>query len=207
MKTIDELKRAFEVYLVEMQRCEEAKTYWALLHMLLALPDICAALEEPGAGQAERYVRWCKAHFDDNPILTPGDRYQIRNAVLHEGSTLPTNRSTVAAKRTQYSSFSFVEPGATRGSIHQNVSPGGENLTLDVRQLAIETRNAMERWFASLQHDPGRNARVEENLPRLARFQTKVSQVPIETAEGSKIETADGSLISIETRHKATSST
>lgn len=47
MKTAEELKAAFAVYYSEMDRCEKAGAYWALLHLALVLPDICASLEGP----------------------------------------------------------------------------------------------------------------------------------------------------------------
>src|SRR5436190_15604438 len=84
MKDIDELTSAFAVYYSEMDRCEKAGAYWALLHLTLVLPDICAALEsDPKAKVGTRYIDWCAAHFLSNPRLTAGDRYQMRNAVIH----------------------------------------------------------------------------------------------------------------------------
>lgn len=188
--TADQLKAAFAVYYAEMDRCEKAGAYWALLHVALVLPDICAALESGNDVKVgERYTKWCEKHFPSNPDLLAIDRYQIRNAVLHEGSTL--------LMKSQYSSISFVEPGAADVEVHQNVttSEAGKNLTLDVKHLADETRAAMDHWFESLQHDTKRNGQVASRLSRVARVQTKKTHVPIVTAEGSKIVTADGSPI------------
>jgi hypothetical protein len=82
MRTVPELKAAFAVYFDEMDRCEGAATFWALLHIVLVLPDICAALERaPSDPVGDRYVGWCAANFLPNPVLTTGDRFQLRNAV------------------------------------------------------------------------------------------------------------------------------
>jgi len=200
--TADELKSAFAAYYVEMDRCEKHGAYWALLHLALVLPDICAALESGNdAKVGDRYMKWCEQHFPDKQVLPAIDRYQIRNAVLHEGTTLPT--------KSHYRSVSFVEPGATDVEVHQNVTvdDSGKNLTLDVKQLADETRAAMDHWFKSLQEDKERNERVVSRLSRVARMQTKERHIPIVTADGDKIVTADGSVIGITIRHQTTSST
>jgi hypothetical protein len=200
--TFDQLRAAFAVYYVEMDRCEQAGAYWALLHLALVIPDICAALESGNETKVgERYTKWCDENFPQNPDVRSLDRYQIRNALLHEGSTLPS--------KSQYGSISFVEPGAADVEVHQNVTTNdaGKNLTLDVKQLADETRAAMDHWFESLQHDAKGNAHVASRLNRLARVQTKKTHVPIVTADGSTILTVDGSTIGIFVTHNTTSST
>ena len=45
MLTPGSLDSAFQIYWDEMDRCRAARTYWALLHVTICLPDICAALE------------------------------------------------------------------------------------------------------------------------------------------------------------------
>jgi hypothetical protein len=185
VKTVDELKKAFAVYYSEMDRCETAGAYWALLHLALVLPDICAALEsDPTTKAGTRYIDWCAAHFPSSPSLTAGDRFQMRNAVLHEGTTLPTNRAADARQHTQYSSFSFVEPGAVNVEVHQNISPDGKNLTVNVKALADDTRKAMLHWFDALQKNALLNTWVEQNLPRVARLQQKQSFLPTTTPDG-----------------------
>lgn len=185
MKTVDELTNAFAVYYSETDRCEKAGAYWALLHLALVLPDICAALEsDPKAKVGTHYIDWCVAHFPSNPRLTAGDRYQMRNAVLHEGTTLPTTRAADTSQHTQYSSFSFVEPGAANVEVHQNISPDGSNLTVNVKALADETRKAMRHWFETLEKHRVSNAHVAQNLSRVARLQQKKSEVPTPTPDG-----------------------
>ena len=105
MKSVSDLRAAFAIYHSEMERCEKAGAFWALLHLVLTLPDICAALEEaPACSNPNRYVEWCDENFPQNRNITSGDRYQMRNAVLHQGSTL-TESQTTNPKRIPWPSF------------------------------------------------------------------------------------------------------
>jgi len=54
MRTIEQLRNDFALYIEEIQRCENAKCYWALLHVLLALPDVCASLETDQASSKKK---------------------------------------------------------------------------------------------------------------------------------------------------------
>src|SRR6185312_13789342 len=51
--TTADFEAAFRVYLDEMERCDKAGCYWALLHLVVVIPDICGALETPG-GEATK---------------------------------------------------------------------------------------------------------------------------------------------------------
>jgi len=190
MKSVDDLAKAFHVYLDEIATCEMNASYWAMLHVLVALPDICAGLEGKQRGGA-RYVSWCRDYFPQNPDVLPGDRYQMRNALLHEGTTLPSpwNPKAKADEQTQYASISFVDPRHTSVAVHQNVSPdktrGGKNLTLNVKDLADDTRAALRLWFEAIATDPKRNLIVELNLPKLARVQQKTSAVASGSGPGA----------------------
>ena len=185
MKSADELRKAFAVYYAEMDRCQAASAYWALLHLVIVIPDICAALESSATAKVGgRYIDWCAAHFPNNPRLTPGDRFQMRNALLHEGTTFPTNRAADAQQHCQYSSFSFVEPGAASVEVHQNISPDGTNLDNELGADLRHRRRGCRRPVSGCSTDSAINARVEQNLSRLARQQQKESFVPTKTPTG-----------------------
>jgi hypothetical protein len=164
MPTVPELEGAFRVHLDEMVRCIEAKAYWALLHLVVVVPDICGALEnEDGRASRDRYISWCRAMFPPSPPapLTPEDRYEIRCIVLHQGSSRAT--------RGQYSFYKFVKPenGIT---LHQIVWSDGQ-IVLDVIKMAEETTTAVKDWFQDLQ-DPAnatKAANVTGNLPTLVQ--------------------------------------
>jgi hypothetical protein len=77
MKTIEQLRNDFALYVEEIERCEKAKCYWALLHVLLTLPDVCATLEtdstskKPSVG--DRYIAWCDAYLPNNRAVCGAD--------------------------------------------------------------------------------------------------------------------------------------
>jgi hypothetical protein len=108
---------------------------------------------------------------------------------------------------TQYSSFSFVDPVSSAPDVHLVVTPDGMNIVINIKTLSNETRAAVQYWFAALEKDPARNAAVEKNLPRLARRQTKVSELHIVTEDGHRIVTEDGSALTGTLRYPTTSST
>jgi hypothetical protein len=202
MKTAQQLEEAFGVYFDEMARCDSAGCYWALLHLLVSMPDVCAALEVGHLSPVgQRYMDWCVANFPSDPRLTPADRYQMRNRVLHEGSTLTTQ------PHSQYTSISFVDPASTNEHVHLLVSGDGNNLAVNIKDLADDTRMAMRKWFAVIESDLARNQCVEQNLPRLARRQTKVSDFNLVTEDGHQLTSEDGSSIVIPVAYPTTSST
>jgi len=182
-KTATDLEKAFDLYFVAMRECARPGCYWALLHMVVALPDVCAGLESPAS--AARYMAWCDENFPNIGPLTSGDRYQMRNAVLHQGTTLPSAKNPKYMP--QYVSISFVEPGENGAELHglvqQDKQRGGKNLTVNIAILADETAAAMRHWFGLVECSPVRNAPVAASLSNIARKQLKVSRVPIAPPE------------------------
>jgi len=175
MKTAAELNEAFAMYLAEMASCEAHNCWWALLHMLVAIPDICAALEGRPQGP-KRYVDWCDQNFATSS-LSPGDRYQMRCALLHEGTTLPAQGRTHA---TNYTVFSFIDPRASQ-TVEQLVEDDrtrqGKMCTVNVKWLADGTRGALQTWFSRIASDQVLNPLVEANLPKLATIKPKVMEI------------------------------
>jgi hypothetical protein len=54
-----DVERAFSEYLAEMRRCRMAGNVWALLHLVVLMPDFCGAMEAPDGLAAEgRYKNW-----------------------------------------------------------------------------------------------------------------------------------------------------
>jgi len=164
--TADDFEQAFSLYFKEMDRCVAMGCYWALLHVLLALPDVCAALESPKATVRERYTDWCRRYL--NPPfshLTPEEFWELRNAILHQGQALG------GSKGRRYSTFSFATTADL--SVHGVVI--ADNITLHPQQLVSEMKSAIRRWFADLR-DPSnapRQATVKGNLRFLVREQMK----------------------------------
>jgi hypothetical protein len=168
LPTVADLERAFRTYFEEMERCEKCKCYWALLHIIVALPDICAALESSSgdAGNGGPYRAWCKLNFAEQ-YLSPDGRYGIRCALLHQGRT--------TLSRGRYLSYSYVQPSSSGSVVHNWVTPEERNITLDVGVMARETKEAMRRWFRRLQlpENAPLLANVERHLPHLAREKPK----------------------------------
>jgi hypothetical protein len=86
MPTLEELEKAFSVYFDEIERCRKTECYWALLHVVVALPDICAALEsDDGRTSGAKYVSWCN-RFPATEIMNGDDWWEVRCLVLHQGA-------------------------------------------------------------------------------------------------------------------------
>jgi hypothetical protein len=194
MPSIPELEDAFRAYLEEMERCVAGKCYWALLHMVLVLPDICGALEDPhGESSPNRYRSWCRRYLTPCSKLRPAQWYEMRCAVLHQGTTRTKARVT----------FSFSQPSTAGGVIHEVIEDdgaGGQIFRLDVGKLAETMKAALRDWFKALQDAKrGRvRAYIDANLPLLARVRTlpapQSSVTPQSITPGIPIFTSTGAI-------------
>jgi hypothetical protein len=171
MLTTGDFEAAFRVYIDEMERCEKAACYWALLHLVVVIPDICGALETP-SGEATKaaYVDWCKRMLPPSPPepLTPEERYEMRCIVLHQGRTL--------AAHGRYTYFKFILPQPLGVKLH-GFQQAADQITLDVVQLATEMKKALRDWFDDLQ-DPAEARRAAATAPNLTKLVT-VKPLPV----------------------------
>jgi len=141
------LQTALNTYWDEMTRCRSAGAYWALLHVTVCLPDICAALQAPnGETSPKRYVKWCNKHLQ-NTFLSGAERYRMRCKVLHQG------RATTDQPAGRYVGFSFGQPSSTGQVDHLRVDAGC--LNIDVGCLGDETKSGVLQWARSLEANPG----------------------------------------------------
>lgn len=155
MNTDTELESAFRLYLDEIDLCLKHQCYWALVHLLVALPAVCVALQQE-TGSTEQndkilYTEWCS----DNGLLnTPlgGEWYGLRCKILHQGRT-----QTVA----------FVEPSSIGHPSHGTKEEG--RLYLGYAETCAEIKQAVRAWFARVVNDPTLWKKVQRNLPSLAR--------------------------------------
>src|SRR5207253_411925 len=155
MLTNQQLEEAFKVYFDEIDACIKVKTYWALLHTILCLPDICAALETVnGEATGPGYLDWAD-HLAD-PALNGVDWYEMRCKLLHQGRTI--------AKKSKYTKFLFGQPAADGTKDHQRTV--GSEIHLDVGELAREMVDGIRNWFNRLLAQPTSVAtsNVEKNL-------------------------------------------
>lgn len=163
--TTADFEAAFRVHLDEMERCEKSACYWALLHLVVVIPDICGALEAP-CGEATKAgdVDWCKRMLPPEPSspLTPDERYVVRCILLHQGRTQTSPG--------RYTYYKFIPPPPAGVRLHGVQLGAGEQITLDVVALATEMKQALHEWFNDMQ-DPDqatRAAAVVRNLSTLA---------------------------------------
>lgn len=167
--TPGELEQAFKTYFDEMKKCADAGCYWALLHVVVVMPDICAALEhEKGdtTGETgERYKDWCRRYWS-SVAISPERRWEIRCALLHQGRTVLKGGDSV----------SYISPAPPGSSVHEYVDPREGNTTLEVDKLAAEVTAGIRAWFGDLQSVERRKqlANVKQNLPLLAREKPKL---------------------------------
>lgn len=158
MLTRPALEQTFKVYFDEMKRCIDGKCYWALLHIVLVLPDVCAAMEtDNGDAATPKYLNWCKRYLADKKIKAE-DWYRMRCVILHQGRTLD--------KKCKYSAFSFSQPNEDGSIVHRCVKedPQGKILELDVGKMADEVCAAINKWFDYIEKNE--NPPVVENIAR-----------------------------------------
>lgn len=138
----------FEHFVNQIGLVAEAKDmYFVALLSVLALPDICGALESPG-GQASgaKYKDWFdqwvspKYQIADSTSLSGHDCYMLRCASVHQGRLVHPNA--------KFKGVIFVEPGASNQILHNNLLNG--YLNIDVRQFAIDIIQASLEWFDSV---------------------------------------------------------
>ena len=87
MLTKADLQDAFRAYFDEIESCVYNRCYWALLHLIIIIPDICGALE-PSNGEANshRHKEWCKRYIAD-AVMSEVEWWGIRCILLHQGRT------------------------------------------------------------------------------------------------------------------------
>ncbi len=164
MPTREEIETAFRAYYDEIHNCLRHRCYWALLHLLIVLPDICGALESKnGEANGPRYKEWCKRYLADL-TLSDEEWWDIHCVVLHQGRTL--------ARRGRYIAYSFSQPNAQGVAAHRITvnRPSGLELNLDVAMMTEEIQASMHAWFNDIEanKNPSRSHNVARNLPSLA---------------------------------------
>lgn len=128
---------------------------WVLaLTGTLALPDICAALEsENGRSSGSRYRAWIRTWLGEQyPELDPGEIYQMRCSMLHQGRT----------QTGAYERVIFVAPGPLKA--HNNVL--GDALNLDLPTFCEDVLSAVDRWKTDMEGNPN----YERNSPSLIQW-------------------------------------
>ena len=167
-----QLNHALQPYWNEMRTCRQHRAYWALLHVTICLPDICAALEsENGRAKKKRYENWCERYLT-HPHLSAAERYDIRCLVLHEGRT-------ETKEQARYDRYSFGQPSYAGQADHMRVD--GRTLHIDVDRLSQEVQNGAGRWISEMEAESSghRSEYVAANLSSLIRVEpARVLRIP-----------------------------
>jgi hypothetical protein len=160
----------------EMALCEERRCDWALLHLVLAYPDICSGLQvsNPDGNIGQRYRSWCD-QFLKTPHLTGAEWWAMRNSVLHQGSA-------IIKAGTRYARFEFsvaTPPDQARAD--------GDVMHLDVVVLSGEMKLAVAAWKACLLKTPPppESAIVERSLGRLAAVYLPTAVQPARASQSA----------------------
>jgi len=163
MTTVEtRLESAFAPYFAEIEACRRASTYWALLHVVVALPDICSALEsDDGQAEGGRYVRWCRSYLPMTGLTGAHEYWTIRCVVLHQGRTV-----------TRRARYRFTQPNASGQRFHRRQADDGVTV-LDVDELATEMTAGVRAWVADLQARPAGRGNVEKHVATLVMVQNQ----------------------------------
>src|SRR5262249_25645939 len=146
-------------YFETMEQCVKGRAYWALLHVLVVIPDVCAAMErKEGDTDGAAYRNWCTRFLADQKMKAR-DWWRLRCLLLHQGRTRDDEGQS------QYEEFQFSHPRADEtSSLHRQTVGDGRTIHLDIQALGFEVRHAMRKWFAWVERDAS-----EEDVQYVAR--------------------------------------
>lgn len=147
-----------ESILQDIEKALAAGCYYVAVHMVLALPDICAALESPnGETSGRQYRSWYDGHLAPlYPMITATDCYSLRCGVLHQGR--------MGHPKMQYARIVFTIP--TQGNIilHKNIID--DALNIDVVAFCGDFIAAVRAWANSKHNDMN----VQNNTLKLVQY-------------------------------------
>ena len=141
-----ELETAFRAYIEELKKAPVLGSL-GTLHVVCALPDVCAALQTTD-GRTDRgpYQDWIDRHVvRGDSLLRKQDWYKMRCSVLHQGSGLPEG--------SEWDLISFTFAGSAPATMHRReiVKADGpqpvRNITLHIPALAEEILTGLHNWF------------------------------------------------------------
>lgn len=158
------------------------RAHWALLHVTVCLPDICAALEsDDGTTRKSLYVDWCHRYVADQQ-LSGEELYGIRCKVLHEGQA-------TAKDSPRYGGYAYAEPASLFEAYHKQVElqqDGTQQLVLDVTELSRDVERGVNTWIQHLEANPASPEAVntQRHIPFLVRTRKHTRQ----TSTGSSLD-------------------
>jgi hypothetical protein len=151
-----------ETTLREIEQAIKAELYYAAIMMTLALPGICAALEneELYSGRDE-YKKWYREHLATTfPYMSDEVAYSLRCGVVHLGNL------RIKAKGASETRAIFTLPNAQRATIHNSSMRGtteGDMVQFDAATFCYDTISVVRTWCEQKVDDPV----IQANLPSL----------------------------------------
>lgn len=152
-------------------------TWVIALMSVLAVPDICAALgSENGRSTGGKYKAWIRNNLGwIYPSIDPGEFWQIRCSMLHQGLSAPTR----SGEEGRYSRVVFTD-SRSGYNLHDNVFHDAINL--DFPSFAEDVIHAADWWLEANATNP----HIRKNLIRLVRwypdgFAPYISGLPVLT--------------------------
>ena len=160
----------------------EKRSWYSATALGLMLPDVCAAIEEPGRGQSkQRYIRWAErwtqGHFTaptGKVFLSSAELYQVRCAFLHEGDFVTSDETPQAADDSA-AMFEVLNQVTLYDDGQISVMPsrgmmttGSERITtysIGVGGLCEWICTGVESWLS----DSTTNSRFAERIERIRR--------------------------------------
>ena len=159
--TVHGLESAFSWHLTDLDCCMSRGNFIAALHLLLALPNICAALETPNFdARGPEYQGWC-AKYLTGTGLDQQEWWEMRNRILHQGW------AGTDSNKCRYKTYSFTVSTARDAAPHlaPYTHSDGLNISIHLDRLVSDVKAAMNRWFQELERS--QNPDVSANLLKL----------------------------------------
>jgi hypothetical protein len=142
----------------QVEAVASTRLYYIALMSALAIPDICAAMEsENGEANRPKYEGWFDRHVAPRYetrwgcTLDGTTAYQFRCSMLHQGRT--------QHKAGTYSRLLFLEPGASRTVMHNNIL--NDALNIDVSIFCTDVVDAAREWITEAEQLPA----YQRNFP------------------------------------------
>lgn len=135
------------------------------LFMALALPDICAKLENPENNNIyQRYKDWFEKYLQEyKGYLTGNDCYALRCAVLHEANANITSQR----KREILEYVVFTEGGAHKNLFRECILTNGKKQTflqLNTKDFCEDMVVGVESWLEDVRNNPEIQKRITETI-------------------------------------------
>ena len=191
-KIIDDINKSLDV-----------EAYWAALALVLTLPDICAKAEYQNRyGNRERYVKWYDEHIGysekpsyetkndiEMPYLSGEVIYQLRCAVLHEGSAT-IKKDKIEEERCKITKFVILVEKEKEFNVYSDVHKyenenGEENkeIYVSIRRLCMIITRVAKNYYNSnkekFDFSQCEIIDVDEEVKKLNKKHEKIRRIPL----------------------------